>query len=113
MLTQLIEPNYFVTPSLTQHYSYLRNLVEVEYDFESNLVYRSTSKFFKDNKIALGRRASAICNLEKFTRVYLHQIAREMMLLLINYLHEKASQKVKTDEILTARALFVICTRVT
>ena len=35
------------------------------------------------------------------------------MLLLINYLHEKASQKVKTDEILTARALFVICTRVT
>ena len=76
-------------------------------------MYRSTSKFFKDNKIALGRRASAICNLEKFTRVYLYQIAREIILLLINYLHEKASQKVNTDEVLTARALFVICTRVT
>ena len=42
---------------------------------------------------------------EKITGAYLHQIAREIMLLLIDNLHEKASQKVKTDEILTARAL--------
>ena len=42
---------------------------------------------------------------EKFTSAYLHQIPIKIMLSYINNLHVKASQKVKTDEILTARYL--------
>ena len=38
---------------------------------------------------------------------YLHQIARETMLLLCNDLLEKKTRKVKTDEILTARAHYL------
>ena len=61
------------------------------------------SKIFKDNKIVV---------FEKLTSAHLHQIAREIMSL-DNYLNEKAPQKVQTNEILAARALFVICIRVT
>ena len=42
---------------------------------------------------------------EKFSSAYVHQIPVEVMLLNINNLHVKASQKVKTDEILTARSI--------
>ena len=38
----------------------------------------STSKFFKDNKIARARRASAICSLWKIYKCLLHQIALEL-----------------------------------
>ena len=65
------------------------------------------SKIFKDNKIVV---------FEKLTSARLHQIAREIMSL-DNYLNEKAPQKVQTNEILAARALFAfvlqLCTRVT
>ena len=50
---------------------------------------------------------------EKFTSAYLHLVAGEIIFLHVNNLHDNASQKVKTDEILAARALFVICTHVT
>ena len=42
-----------------------------------------------------------------------HQIARKIMLLPVNNLHEKISQKSETDEILKACALLVNCARVT
>ena len=42
---------------------------------------------------------------EKFTSAYVHQIPVEIMLLNINNLHVKASQKVKTDGILTVRSI--------
>ena len=42
---------------------------------------------------------------KKFSSAYVHQIPVEIMLLNINNLHVKASQKVKTDEILTARSI--------
>ena len=58
------------------------------------------SKFFKDNKTAQARRASAICSLWKIYKFVLHQLARELMLLLVNNVREKTSQKVKTDEML-------------
>ena len=38
-----------------------------------------------------------------------HQIAREIVSLLVNYLHEKPSQRVKTDKILKEFRLFAIC----
>ena len=50
---------------------------------------------------------------EKFTSAYLHLVAGEIIFLHVNNLHDNASQKVKTDEILAARALFVICTHIT
>ena len=59
-----------------------------------------TSTFFKDNKTAWANRATAI-------------LTREIMVLLMNNLHEKSITEVKTDKILTAQALFVICTCVT
>ena len=42
---------------------------------------------------------------EKFTSAYLHQVAGEIIFLHVNNLHDNASQKVKTDEILAARAI--------
>ena len=57
----------------------------------------------KDNKIARARRASAIRSLWKVYRGLLHQIAREIILLLVNNVYEKKkSQEVKTDDTLTA-----------
>ena len=38
-----------------------------------------------------------------------HQIAREIVSLLVNNLHEKPSQRVKTDKILKEFRLFAIC----
>ena len=58
------------------------------------------SKFFKDNKIAQIFMANAICSLCKIYNCLLHQIAREIMSLLVNSVHEKTLQKVKTDKIL-------------
>ena len=65
------------------------------------------------NKIAWTRRASGIRNLWKIYECLSYQIAREIILLLVNNVHEKRPQKAKKDEILKACALFVICTRVT
>ena len=62
-------------------------------------------KFFKYKKIARARVVFKI-----MTSVHWRQIARENMLLLVNNVHEKTSQKVNIDEI--SKALFVICTRV-
>ena len=56
------------------------------------------SKFFKDKKIS---QACSAC---------LHQIAQEIMLLLVNNLMKNVSQKVKMDKILAVPALFVIRT---
>lgn len=42
-----------------------------------------------------------------FYRRRLHQIALEITLLLVNNVHEKTSQKVKTDEILEACARYL------
>ena len=47
----------------------------------------------------------------KFYMCLLRKIAREITLLLVNNVHEK-HQRVKTDDILKACTLFVICTRV-
>lgn len=67
-----------------------------------NLVSMGAGKFFKDNKIARARRASAIRSLWKVYRGLLHQIAREIILLLVNNVYKKKSQEVKTDDTLTA-----------
>ena len=61
----------------------------------------SSSKFLKD-EIVRARRASAIYSLWKIYKCLLHQITREIILLLVDNVHEKTSQKVKTDEILKA-----------
>ena len=55
--------------------------------------------FFKDNKIARARRASAICSLKNL-QVLITPNFRGIMLLLVTMYIEKTSQKVKTDEIL-------------
>ena len=66
-----------------------------QHDFDCNLVLISTSKFFKENKIARARRTSVTCSFRKIYKclfalgLYLHQIVREIMLLLVNNLHEK------------------------
>ena len=44
---------------------------------------------------------------EKFHKYLFHQIAREIMLLLVNKQREKTSQKVKKDEILKACARYL------
>ena len=44
---------------------------------------------------------------EKFYKYLFHQIAREIMLLLVNKQNEKTSQKVKKDENLKACARFL------
>ena len=79
-----------------------------------NLVSISTGKFFKDNKIARARRASAIRSLWKVYRGLLHQIAREIILLLVNNVYEKKITRSQDrryfDSVLS---LFVIRTRVT
>ena len=54
-----------------------------------NLVLERTSKFFKDSKIA-----------QAVYKSLLHQIAREIMLLLVKNVHEKKHHKrVKTEKI--------------
>ena len=81
--------------------------------FKRNLVLISTSKFFKDNKTAWAHRTSAICSLWKINKCVLYQIAWEIMLSLVNNIHEKTSKRVKTDVTFnSADMLFVICTHV-
>ena len=72
-----------------------------------NLVSISTGKFFKDNKIARVRRASAIRSLWKVYRGLLHQIAREIILLLVNNVYEKKNHKKSRQTILWQRALAI------
>ena len=72
-----------------------------------NLVSISKGKFFKDNKIARARRASAIRSLWKVYRGLLHQIAREIILLLVNNVYEKKNHKKSRQTILWQRALAI------
>ena len=72
----------------------------------------STIKFFKDEEIAWARSAGAICCLWKIYK-YLHQIAPVIMFLLVNTLHEKRVTESQNKQNFAARALIVICTRVT
>ena len=74
-----------------------------------NLVSISTGKFFmiKDNKIARVRRASAIRSLWKVYKGLLHQIAREIILLLVNNVYEKKNHKKSRQRILWQRALAI------
>ena len=74
------------------------------HNFSRNLVLISTSNFFTDIKIAQTRRASAIYSLWKICKCLLHQIAREIMLLLVDNLNETTSSKSVTEEILKACA---------
>ena len=67
----------------------------------------STSKFFEDNKIAQAHRANAICSLRKIYKCLLQQIAFNIMLLLVNNVHEKTSWRVRTDKILKASARYL------
>lgn len=80
-------------------------LVWVQHDYACNLVL-GESKFFKNIEIAWARKANAIAI------AYLHRITQGIMLLLDGIIHENALQTVKTDKILAARVLLVICTRV-
>ena len=50
---------------------------------------------------------------EKFISAYLHQIAHVIMFLLVNTLHEKRVTESQKKQNFAARALIVICTRVT
>ena len=70
---------------------------KILWKFRVQYVVGEHEKYFL--KITKLRRVSAIWS------AYLHQIPIEVTLLYINNLHVKASQKVKTDEILTARYL--------
>lgn len=60
--------------------------------FERNLVLISTSKFSKTTSHKHVVRIQFVA-FEKFKSAYLHQIAREIMLLLVNSLHEKCITK--------------------
>ena len=66
------------------------NLYRQYHVFGRNLMLIYSGKFLKD-KIARARRASAIW------RCLLYQIARYIMLLLVDNVHEKTSQTVLTD----------------
>lgn len=44
---------------------------------------------------------------EKFTSVFVHQIAREVVLLLVNIVHGKTAQRVMTDEILKVHPCYL------
>ena len=50
----------------------------------------STCKFFKDNKIARACRANVICSFLKNLQVL---TTREIMLLLVNNVHEKKNHR--------------------
>ena len=62
-------------------------------------------KFLKITKLhqPVGRVQFEV--FKKVSSAYVHQIPVEIMFLNIYNLHVKASQKVKTDEILTARSI--------
>ena len=85
------------------------------HDFECNLVLISTSKFFKDNRIAWAHRASAICNLWKICKCLLHQKEKVMkkknyvITLLVMYL-KKHCRKSRQTKFESVRAPFVTCT---
>ena len=73
----------------------------------------NTSKFFEDNKIARARREYAIFQSLKNLQCLLHQIAREIILLLFNKVHKKITKSQDRRNFESVCALFVICTRVT
>ena len=78
-------------------------LIRVQFDFHKPQQ--------KDNKIARARWASAICGLRKVYKTLLHQIAREIMSLLVNNLNEKRITVSQDGRNLAVRVLFVICTQ--
>ena len=79
------------------------------------MVLISTSKVFKDNKIA--RTRSTLWKVYK--SAYLHQIAPEIMLLLVNNLLEKSTTKSQdgrnfgSARYLQFAIVLQLCTRVT
>ena len=86
-----------------KNYSKL-NLYRYWHDLSRNLVLINTSNFFTDIKIAQTCRVSAIYSLWKICKCLLRQIAREIMLLLVDNLHETTSFKSEANEILRACA---------
>ena len=73
----------------------------------SSAIWCCTSKFFEDNKIAQAHSANAICSLRKIYKCLLQQIAFNIMLLLVNNVHEKTSWRVRIDKILKASARYL------
>lgn len=68
------------------------NKYRKQYDCQYNLVFISTSKFFKHNKITclelIGQVQFVVS--EKLTSFYLHQlIVQEIMMLVVNNFHDK------------------------
>lgn len=68
------------------------NKYRKQYDCQYNLVFISTSKFFKHNKITclelMGQVQFVVS--EKLTSFYLHQlIVQEIMMLVVNNFHDK------------------------
>ena len=68
----------------------------------------NTSKFFEDNKIALARRECAIYKTKKNLQCLLHQISREIIILLFNKVHKKITKSQDRRNFESVCALFVI-----
>ena len=60
----------------------------------------SMGKFLRTTKLLEPVQQVQFIVFEKFTSVFVHQIAREIVLLLVNIVHGKTAQRVMTDEIL-------------
>ena len=60
----------------------------------------SMGKFLRTTKLLEPVQQVQFIVFEKFTSVFVHQIAREIVLLLVNIVHRKTAQRVMTDEIL-------------
>ena len=60
----------------------------------------SMGKFLRTTKLLEPVQQVQFIVFEKFTSVFVHQIAREVVLLLVNIVHGKTAQRVMTDEIL-------------
>ena len=67
----------------------------------------STSNFFKDNQLLEPVGQVQFLVFKKIFQCFIHHIAREIMILLVNNVHEKTSQKVKMSEILEACARYL------
>ena len=60
----------------------------------------SMGKFLRTTKLLEPVQQVQFIVFEKFTSVFVHQIARQIVLLLVNIVHRKTAQRVMTDEIL-------------
>ena len=77
------------------------------YYYEAQVNFSKTTKLHKH----IGKVQFVV--FEKFLSGYLHHCTRNHAITIIIIYIKKASQKVKTDKMLTACTLLVICTRVT